>query len=146
MILLDTNILVHATGAQSPRHAKAKELRDQAAAGRFDACIAAQILTEFYAVVTDPRRFQPALTPSQAQRELQTYLSSSLKLILPKDTTMLRMLNLLGFKLVRSGRIFDVFLAATMLDNGVRRIYTENTNDFKAIDEIDASDPFSPGG
>ncbi len=33
MILLDTNILVHAAGAQSLRHAKAKELRDQATAG-----------------------------------------------------------------------------------------------------------------
>lgn len=143
MILLDTNILVHATGAQSPRHAKAKQLRDQAAAGQFEACIAAQILTEFYAVVTDPRRFQPALTPSQAQRELRTYLSSTLKLILPKETTVTRMLNLLGPRLVRSGRIFDVFLVATMLDNGVRRIYTENTNDFEGIDGIDARDPFS---
>ena len=60
MILLDTNILVHAAGAQSLQHANAKELRDQAAGGQFEACIAAQILTEFYTVVTDPRRFQPA--------------------------------------------------------------------------------------
>jgi len=144
VILLDTNILVHATGSRSPRHAKATELRDQAAAGQFEACIAAQILTEFYAVVTDPRRFQPALTPGQAQRELRTYLSSPLKLILPKETTVTRMLHLLGSRSVRSGRIFDVFLAATMLDNGVRRIYTENTNDFEGLSGIDASDPFSP--
>jgi uncharacterized protein len=142
VILLDTNILVYAAGAQSFRHEKAKELRDQATAGQFEACLAAQILTEFYAVVTDPRRFQPALTPSQAQRELRTYLSSPLKLILPKETTVTRMLNLLGSRTVRAGRIFDVFLAATMLDNGVRRIYTENLNDFQRIDGIDPSNPF----
>jgi len=143
VILLDTNILVHASGAQSPRHEKAKELRDRAAAGQFEGCIAAQILTEFYAVVTDPRRFQPALTPSQAQREVRTYLSSPLKLIVPKETTVTRMLNLLGSRPVRSGRIFDVFLAATMLDNGVQRIYTENVDDFKGIAAIDAINPFS---
>jgi predicted nucleic acid-binding protein len=143
VILLDTNILVHAAGAQSLRHAKSKELRDQAVTGEFEACIAAQVLTEFYAVVTDPRRFQPPLTPSQAQRELRAYLSSSLKLIVPKETTVTRMLNLLGSRSVRSGKIFDVFLVATMLENGVRRIYTENIDDFKAIDGIEAVNPFS---
>jgi predicted nucleic acid-binding protein len=142
VILIDTNILVHATGAQSLQHAKAKELRDQAAAGQFEACIAAQILTEFYAVVTDPRRFQPPLTPTQAQREMRTYLSSPLKLILPKETTVTRMSNLLGSKSVKAGRIFDIFLAATMLDNGVQRIYTENVGDFQGITGIDAINPF----
>ncbi len=143
MILLDTNILVHAAGAQSLRHAKAKGLRDQAVTGEFEGCMAAQVLTEFYAVVTDPRRFRPPLTPSQAQREIRAYLSSPLKLILPKETTVTRMLNLLGSKSVRSGKIFDVFLAATMLDNGVRSIYTENIDDFEAIDGIEAVNPFS---
>jgi predicted nucleic acid-binding protein len=126
VILLDTNVLVHATGARSLQHASAKELRDQAAGGQFDACIAAQILTEFYAVVTDPRRFQPALAPSQA----------------PKETTVTRMLNLLGSRSVKAGRIFDIFLAATMLDNGVQRIYTENVSDFQGIAGIDAINPF----
>jgi len=143
VILLDTNILVHAAGAQSLRHAKAKELRDQAVTGKFEGCMAAQVLTEFYAVVTDPRRFRPPLTPSQAQREIPAYLSSPHKLIFPKETTVTRMLNLLGSKSVRSGKIFDVFLAATMLDNGVRSIYTENIDDFEAIDGIEAINPFS---
>ena len=53
------------------------------------------------------------------------------------------MLNLIGSRPVRSGRIFDVFLAATMLDNGVRRIYTENITDFEAIKGIEAVDPLS---
>jgi predicted nucleic acid-binding protein len=144
VILLDTNILVHAAGGGSSRHAKAKELRDKAADGQFEACIAAQVLTEFYAVVTDPRRFQPTLTPAQAQKELRTYIASSLTLILPKETTLTRMLDLLGTRQVRGASIFDVFLAATMLDNGVRSIYTENLEDFEAISGIEAIDPISP--
>ena len=66
-----------------------------------------------------------------------------LKLILPKETTVTRMLHLLGAKSVRRGGIFDVFLAATMLDNGVRRIYTENVKDFNGVSGIDAINPFS---
>ena len=143
MILLDTNILVHAVGTESPQHKKAKELRDEAAAGQFDACIATQVLTEFYAVVTDPRRFHPALTPSQAQEEIRNYLSSPLRLIVPKETTVSRMLSLLGATSIRAGGIFDVFLAATMLDNSVQKIYTENVGDFRRISGIDAIDPFA---
>ena len=146
MILLDTNILVHAAGAKSPQHARAKNLRDRAAAGEIEACIAAQVLVEFYAVVTDPHRFQPPLTPAQVQRDLKSYLSSHLWLILPKETTTSRMLDLLGSRSVRGGNIFDLFLAATMLDNGVRTICTENVRDFEGLDGIEVINPFLSGG
>lgn len=146
MILLDSNILVHAAGSESPRHAKAKDLRDRAAAGEIEACIAAQVLAEFYAVVTDPHRFQPPLAPAQIQRDLRSYLTSRLWLILPRDTTVSRMLELLSSRSVRGGKIFDLFLAATMLDNGVRTIYTENVRDFEGLEGIEAIDPFLPGG
>jgi len=146
VILLDTNILVHAAGARSPQHARAKFLRDQAAAGEIEACVAAQVLAEFYAIVTDPRRFQPPLTPAQVQRELKSYLASQLWLILPKETTTSRMLNLLGSRSVRGGKIFDFFLAATMLDNGVRAICTENVRDFESLDGIEVINPFLSEG
>lgn len=146
MILLDTNILIQAAGAGSAKHGKARDLRDRAATGKIEACIAAQILTEFYSVVTDAHRFQPPLAPAQAQRELQSYLSSRLGLILPKETTVSRMLDLLGSRSVRGGKIFDFFLAATMLDNGVQTIYTENTRDFEGLGEIEAINPFVAGG
>ena len=145
MILLDTNILVCAAASKSPWHAKARELRDQAASGQIDACVAAQVLGEFYAVVTDPRRFQPALTANQARGELQNYLSSRLRVILSKETTVARMLHMLGSRSVRGGKIFDLFLAATMLDNGVRTIYTENESDFKSLPGIEVINPLSPG-
>jgi hypothetical protein len=53
------------------------------------------------------------------------------------------MLHLLGAKSVRRGGIFDVFLAATMLDNGVRRIYTENVKDFNGVSGTPRSIPFN---
>lgn len=143
MILLDTNILVHAAASKSPHHRRATEIRDQAASGEIEACVAAQVLNEFYAVVTDSRRFAPPLTPARARRELQSYLSSRIGVVLPKDTTLPLMLKLAVIRPVRRGRIFDLFLAATMLDNGVRTIYTENTRDFQGISGVDAINPFS---
>ena len=38
-------------------------------------------------------------------------------------------------------RIFDVQLVATMLANGVRRIYTFNVKDFRLFAEIEAVEP-----
>jgi predicted nucleic acid-binding protein len=143
MILLDTDVLVHATGSASPHHRQARNLRDRAANGEVEACVAPQTLVEFYAVVTDPHRFHPTLTPAQVKRELQSYLSSQLWLILPKETTVARMLDLLGRQPVKGGAVFDLFLAATMLDNSVRTIYTENIRDFAGLEGIEAVNPFT---
>lgn len=90
--------------------------------------------------MTEP--LQPPLTQSRAQRELRAYLSSRLKLILPKDTTVARMSDLLGSQAIKGGKIFDFFLAATMLDNGVGTIYTENVRDFAGIAGIEAINPW----
>jgi hypothetical protein len=42
---------------------------------------------------------------------------------------------------VTGGRVFDLQLAATMLGNGVGRIYTYNTSDFEGLGTIDAIPP-----
>lgn len=39
--------------------------------------------------------------------------------------------------------VFDYYLAATMLDNGINQILTVNTKDFAAISEIKAVNPFA---
>ena len=40
--------------------------------------------------------------------------------------------------------IFDLFLVATMLENGVTRIYTYNTKDFDIFSEIEILTPPEP--
>ena len=42
---------------------------------------------------------------------------------------------------VTGGGVFDVQLAATMLGNGVRKIYTLNASDFRPFDEIEVLTP-----
>jgi predicted nucleic acid-binding protein len=51
---------------------------------------------------------------------------------------------LLNHDVVTGQRIFDVFLVATMMDNQVRTLYTQNTKDFSRFTDIQAINPFEP--
>ena len=145
MILLDANILIHAHAVDSPFHEDARELRDQAARGQLEACVSPQVLCEFFAVITDERLIKPALTLSQAKKEIASYWSArQFRKIVPKDTTLTRVVSLLDRHSVKRGDIFDVFLVATMLDNEVRTIYTQNTKDFEIYRELHVINPLVP--
>ena len=144
MILFDANVLVHAHAADSPLYAVARQLRDQAARGDLEACVSPQVLCEFFAICTNARFLQPALTPTQAAAEVATYWqASAFRRILPKETTVRRLTTLLARHTVSKQQVFDAFLAATMLDNGVRTIYTQNTKDFQPYPELRTVNPFA---
>jgi len=144
MILLDTNILVHATTAASPRHAAAKEICRQAWQQELEACVALQNLCEWYAVVTDSRKVSPPLPVETASRELETYsASNSLRIIAPSADLLQRLPGLLRRAKRKGAHIFDVLLVATMLEHGVETIYTENTQDFSGFREIRAVNPLA---
>lgn len=65
-ILLDTNILVHAYNSMSPHREKASEIIERAARGEIKACLAAQVLYEFFAVITNPKRIENPMRPHEA--------------------------------------------------------------------------------
>ena len=142
MILFDANLLVHAHARRSPFHEAAKHLIDQAADGELEACLAPQVLCEFFAVATNERLFKPALSPKEATREIIIYWTKSrFQRVVPHETTLERLLGLLERHPVTEQRIFDAFLVATMLDNKVRTIYTQNVKDFEAYPEIQVINP-----
>lgn len=142
MILLDTNILVHATTAVSPHHVRAKEICRQAWKQELTACVALQNLCEWYAVVTNSRRFSPPLSSEEASRELESYAASDfVKVIAPSAALLERLPRLLRHARSKGAHVFDVFLVATMLEHGVETIYTENTRDFSGFREIRAVNP-----
>lgn len=145
MILFDANVLVHAHAINSPFYEVARRLRDQAAQGDLAACVSPQVLCEFFAVITDVRRFRPALSPRQAIHEVTTYWTrSGFRKILPTERTIARLDELLDQDIVTGQGIFDVFLVATMMDNQVRTLYTQNTKDFSRFTDIQAINPFEP--
>lgn len=142
MTLVDSNLLVHAHAGRSPFHEAAKRVIDQAASGELEACLTPQVLCEFFAVTTNERLFKPALSPREAAREIAVYWTKSrFRRVVPKETTLERLLGLLERHPVIEQRIFDAFLVATMLDNGVRMIYTQNTKDFEIYPELQVVNP-----
>ena len=135
MVLFDTNLLVHAHAGRSPYHEVARRLRDEVIHGKMEACLSPQVLCEFFAVSTDERILQPPLTPEQANKEILNYWVSNFRKILPKENTVKRLHQLLERRTVKHQQVFDVFLVATMLDDEVRMIYTQNTKDFEVYPE-----------
>ena len=143
-MLLDTNILVYARNSGSPFFKKAKEVVDKAIKGELEACISLQNLIEFYAVVTNPKRVQNPLTPQEAKKDVEEYLSySNIKKLSVKESTVRLAMELAEKYSISKQHIYDTQLVATMMENGVKKIFTVNTNDFSVFSEIEAKNPFT---
>ena len=61
--------------------------------------------------------------------------------IYPGVNIVARMLSLLERYAVTGAHIHDLHLVATMLENGVKSVYTFNTKDFTLFSEIEAREP-----
>lgn len=142
-ILLDTNILVYASNADAPHHAQAVALRERARRGEFRACISLQNLSEFYAVITDPRRVTNPDSPEIATAKVREYLEARFIRKLWITPPVLRRMIALAEKYgVTRQNVFDTLLVATMIENEVYKIYTANDDDFNTYEEIVAVSPF----
>lgn len=143
LALLDTNILVYAEQRRQPQHEAAKMLRDRALRGEIPACISPQVLSEFFAVIT---RFGGApLSPQEAVDEVKKYYRAKrLIKIYPGTNIIERVLALLEAHPVTGLNIHDLHLVATMLENGVTRIYTFNVRHFAPFSEIEVLTPPEP--
>ncbi|MEK6543026.1 MAG: PIN domain-containing protein [Elusimicrobiota bacterium] len=144
MILLDTNVLVKAWATQASGHEEAKRVVAEAAQGELKACVSAQNLWEFFSVITNPKKFDPPVTAKAALDIIDALLATRIKVIMPTVAAMQKTLELLKVLCKTRGvEVFDVFLAATALEHGVKEIYTQNTKDFVGIPGLAVRNPFS---
>lgn len=142
LILLDTNILVYADQAEDDHHEAAKMVRDRGLRGEIAVCISPQVLTEFFAVVTNPRRVTVPRTPAAAMAEVEQYIKSRhIQKIYPGPGVLDHLQTLFRTHSVSGPAIFDLYLIATMLENGVTTLYTFNTDDFTPYAEIEVLTP-----
>ena len=143
MVLLDTNILLYTLAQASPFHEAARSLYRQVVDGALEACVSPQVLCEFVATCTDARRFQPVLSVERALHECRIFWEArSLRKIFPSAGAFETALGLIRRHRVSRQEVFDAFLAATMLDNGVTMIYTANAKDFLPFRELQVVNPF----
>jgi len=141
-VLFDTNLLVYARDLDSPYYQRSKELQDLVNSGELKAAITPQNLLEFYSVTTNLIKNKNADSQKEAIDEIEKYLISPFELVVPSGSEIGIVLRLIKDKKLRGRKIFDVYLAATMLSNGIDTIYTANVKDFKMFSEIKAVNPF----
>ncbi|WP_089937868.1 type II toxin-antitoxin system VapC family toxin [Candidatus Entotheonella palauensis] len=140
LAVIDTNVLVYAADESSEFHEASRTLRD-----REDIALAVtpQILMEFYAIITDSRRVTSPRSGEEARAEIEKYSNASHIMTLhPTQDVLARVITLLEtYPQVTRQSIFDLFIVATMLGNGVNLIYTFNDQDFTLFTEIEVLRP-----
>lgn len=87
--LLDTNVLVYYHQDLSPFHSRAKAILEMGLRRELPLCLCPQVLMEFYATITNPRRVTDPVSPEQALAEVEKYFTCSwLGIIYPKEETL----------------------------------------------------------
>lgn len=140
--VLDANVLVYAMDQTALQYPAARGLLQEARSGSSTLYVTSQILCEFYSVVTNPRRVISAREPVDAVQAISTLLAFPGINILPARAEVVRgWINLLQRHAVKGADVFDLQLVATMLSNGINRIYTFNTGDFEVFPELAVQTP-----
>jgi predicted nucleic acid-binding protein len=140
--LVDTNVLVYRADRDSAFHLPSVNLINRGLRGGIPLCLAPQNLTEFYAVVTSPKRVANPIAPVDARAEIEKYLQSqNIRKIYQTAALMSKLRELIDKYRPTRQQIFDLQLVATMLINNITRIYTFNAKHFQPYQEIEVITP-----
>lgn len=142
LALVDSNVLVYAFHEEAEQHGASRGLLDRAQGGEVALCIASQNLAEFYAVITNPKRVTKPRQPAEALDAVGLILAMPGMGLIPTPADIVdRWVALVRRQPVTRGAVFDAQLAATMLANNIRQIYTYNQAHFRQFPEIEVLTP-----
>ena len=142
LTLVDTNVLVYAHLEESEHNAACRTLLDQSQNGQQALAVTPQILLEFYTVVTNPQRVTTPFQPIEALDEIDRLLSLPGLALLPTPSdTVTRWIRLARQHPATGATIFDYQIVATMLGNGVTRIYTFDRAHFERFRQLEMLTP-----
>jgi predicted nucleic acid-binding protein len=135
----DTNILAYAFDESDERRRKpCADLVRAGFQGEIDCCVSNQILSELFVALT--RHIGKPLPREKASVIVGGFIDS------PKWTktnythlTVKRAFE--DLQSIGSGSFWNLLIAETMKEAGVRTLYTENVRDFKNITWIDVNNP-----
>ncbi len=132
MRLLDTNVLIYALNADAPQHPVSRAVVEAAMSGTLAAAVVPQVLLEFYAVVTNPRRVERPLSPEQAWGQVEVF-RSSLPVLDAGPKSLETLAELVRLRCPTGGDVFDLFLVAQMWASGLSTICTYDVTAFSGI-------------
>jgi predicted nucleic acid-binding protein len=146
MFVLDTNILIYAHNKGSAFHQKAaafvrKVIAERDENGQHVVGIVPQVFAEFINVITR-QTIETPLSPEAAILVVEKYLRANIPVIHPLPTQLQTFLALAKAATTRK-KTFDIYLAATLKDNGIEGLYTVNVGDFQDFTFLKVVNPLA---
>ncbi len=139
--LIDTNVLIYSFDQENQFHLPSFNFLSFSISDESSKIyLAQQNLLEFMSVVTNPKRVENPLSIEDAFQKLIIY-QTSFPIICPLPETISTFSQLLKRYPTFRERIFDLYLVATALDNGIQQICTWNKKDFLKISAITVKTP-----
>lgn len=139
-VLLDSNVLIYTQDQNFPLFDISTKLVKKVIKGELKGVLAQQNLLEFYSVVTSPKRVIKPISPKEAFELVKMYEDSEFKIIFPDKETITTLSKLCKKIPQKGGKIYDAYLVATMLSNGISTVITANVRDFKGFPDIQVID------
>jgi len=134
--LIDTNVFVYAINKDAPFHKESYNIVNAGISGSVNLCTTTNNLLEFFAIVTDKRRIENPLSEESALEVVQILINSEIEIINIGTQDVIKSMGS-SVKISKSSQfIFDLVIAAAMLNNEVQKIITYNKKDFKKIPNI----------
>jgi predicted nucleic acid-binding protein len=138
--LLDTNVLVYAFDkSETQKHEKAKKIIEACLAQKERFYISTQNISEFYHVIT--RYVEKPVSKPEARRLCEKFIFFSGFVKISPTTHAL--LEAMEINAETGVGYWDALIAATMIENGITSIITENGKDFRKILGLVVSNPFA---
>lgn len=136
---VDSNVIIYAFDtADKKKHQAAKDLLTKCWTGKVKLIVSTQNLSEFFVNVT--HKISKPISESEAYEIVQSIVDSNCWIkIAPKAETIPKAIKLF---IENKNGYWNALIAATMMENGIFTIITENTKDFAKIKEITAKNPF----
>ena len=136
--VFDTNLFIYFLNESSPFYDRARQLFAKITSEKINPYLGQQNIIEAERILI--QRYKR--TVKEATYAIKSIVNDfSFKILTPLPGTINTFHSLLT-NLSSGSDIFDYYLAATMLDNGFKRILTANIQDFSKIPGIEAVNPF----
>jgi len=139
LLLIDTNILVYAYDAEDvKKHFIASKLLEKCWKGQASYTLSIQNLAEFFFIIIE--KVKNPLECDVAKQIVEDIIHSPHWNVIKYDAKTI--VHASNIKLANKIHFWDALLIATMLENDVYTIYTENEKDFGKVKQISVVNPF----
>ena len=139
---IDADVLLYASDASSPVHARARELVQRLADGPEIAYLFWPTVMAYLRIATHPAVFARPLTPAEAIGNVEQLLARPhVRTTGEQDGFWGRFRDVSDDAVPAGNLVPDAHLVALMLENDVRTIWTRD-RDYRRFPRIDVRDPF----